>query len=462
MSKKMLLYILLAITLVVSMLVGLSSCASAPPSKWTDIVYSGEDSKLLGGFSWVFSLDDTWEANDLELIKAEERKMFRIIDRTRFLISNFETIEFHPDGSLKSSYISKSTGFLTGQQINSTRNLETSSWERKGVDVRFALQNGSLYGEGKHNPETNIISGLLFSSDGYKIKFAFEYLGILGTRQNTLQSDFRTTGNSWTERGETIKVGNRMIAFTSINSYIGNSKILRIPSIINRALVISIRRDAFRNKQITSLTIPDRVNAGKDNRIEHHKNYNLLTNTTNPDIDGYDGINNIEDNAFANNPITRIVISGNIRISANAFDNKFAQVYDNNGKKAGTYIFNNGKWTWEDNKTTEIKVFDVANLPTITTQSTFNDPGVFAGSWRGTAMGYTAIAIISNSGWRLSIDGSLFDTGDFNRTGNTAVLYSNNLEGVNVGTANAISATQIQVILNSNSDAPGTYMMTKQ
>jgi len=97
-----------------------------------------------------------------------------------------------------------------------------------------------------------------------------------------------------------------------------------------------------------------------------------------------------------------------------------------------------------------------------TTPTFNNDAGDLAGRWRGTVMGQTATIVVSNSGWTLSIPTlSYSDTGNFNRNGNSAVLYSSS-NGRNVGTANIISATQMQIVLNANSDAPGTYTVTKQ
>jgi len=97
----------------------------------------------------------------------------------------------------------------------------------------------------------------------------------------------------------------------------------------------------------------------------------------------------------------------------------------------------------------------------LTTPSFNNDAGDLAGTWRGIVMNNTAIVVISNSGWRLNIPGlSYEDFGSFNRNGNSANLYSIKF-GMNVGNANIINNTQIQVIMNSNTAAPGSYLMTR-
>jgi hypothetical protein len=47
------------------------------------------------------------------------------------------------------------------------------------------------------------------------------------------------------------------------------------------------------------------------------------------------------------NQLSSITMPANVRISADAIDNGFAAFYDNNGKKAGTYIHVGGKWTYK-------------------------------------------------------------------------------------------------------------------
>lgn len=97
-----------------------------------------------------------------------------------------------------------------------------------------------------------------------------------------------------------------------------------------------------------------------------------------------------------------------------------------------------------------------------TTPTHNNDPGELAGTWKGTVMGHTATITVSSSGWTLSIPSlSYAATGSFDRNGNSATLYSNS-SGENLGTANILSSNSVQLVLNSNSDAPGTYTLTRQ
>ena len=92
-----------------------------------------------------------------------------------------------------------------------------------------------------------------------------------------------------------------------------------------------------------------------------------------------------------------------------------------------------------------------------------NDAGELAGTWNGTVMGYTATVTVSNSGWILSIPSlSYADTGSFHRNGNSAILYSSSNGKNVVGTANIINSNSVQLVLNNNSAAPGTYTLTRQ
>ena len=50
---------------------------------------------------------------------------------------------------------------------------------------------------------------------------------------------------------------------------------------------------------------------------------------------------------------------------------------------------------------------------------------------------------------------------NMNRNGNSAVLYSSST-GKNLGTANIIDSNTVQLVLNNNSDAPGTYTLTRE
>ena len=86
-----------------------------------------------------------------------------------------------------------------------------------------------------------------------------------------------------------------------------------------------------------------------------------------------------------------------------------------------------------------------------------NDAGSFAGYWSGFFHSEIVTIQVSNSGWAQHVRGyPNYDTGSFNRTGNTATLYSNVLR-VEVGTVTIMDNNILQVYLNSHAEYPGTY-----
>jgi len=117
-----------------------------------------------------------------------------------------------------------------------------------------------------------------------------------------------------------------------------------IPSRIQGQAVTTIGYEAFREKQLTNVTIPNNVNM-----IERVAFYdNQLASVTIPNSVTYIGYG-----AFIDNQLVSITIGANVNISEPesdgsrfpAFDNDFDTAYINNGKQAGTYTLNNGAWS---------------------------------------------------------------------------------------------------------------------
>lgn len=121
----------------------------------------------------------------------------------------------------------------------------------------------------------------------------------------------------------------------TITGYKGTSEDITIPETINRLTVTSIGADAFSNKQIKSVTIPNTVTsigerAFQNNQLETIEIPNQVTN-----IDSYAFANNnltsitlpenittISNSAFENNDITNLSIPNNVKsIAMNAFKN---------------------------------------------------------------------------------------------------------------------------------------------
>ncbi len=190
-----------------------------------------------------------------------------------------------------------------------------------------------------------------------------------------------------------------------IVAYSGTKKTVRIPSKINGMSIIGIEINVFNNrfyeKQLTSVTIPNSVTFIGDSSFygnqltsvtipnsvtfigEKAFANNQLNSVTIPNsvtfIDRFaffdnqltnviipNSVTSIGRGAFANNQITKIIIGSNVYLgnkleilyfyfseqfeyldNKEVFENGFDEFYEANGKKAGTYVFDNvyGKWS---------------------------------------------------------------------------------------------------------------------
>ncbi|MDR2159316.1 MAG: leucine-rich repeat domain-containing protein [Treponema sp.] len=130
--------------------------------------------------------------------------------------------------------------------------------------------------------------------------------------------------------------------------------------------VVSIGGSAFYSNELTRVTIPDSVTSIGDRAFS----YNQLTGVTIPDsvtsigrsafannkLTGVtipDSVTSIEGGAFSDNPLSSVTLPANVELvhdgAGHAFPYDFDEYYDDNGKKAGTYVYegkrNNKKWT---------------------------------------------------------------------------------------------------------------------
>ena len=170
----------------------------------------------------------------------------------------------------------------------------------------------------------------------------------------------------------------------TITGYVGSSKDVRIPPQIGKLPVTIIGKDAFKEKELTSVTIPDSVThigdrAFANNRLteiiipnnvtsierEVFQNnnltsltipkgvvsigrgafeYNMLTEITIPK-----SVTSIGSNAFAHNDITKIIIGHNVNLESDALPD-FNYFYEYILKKrGGTYTYGDYHWSPEDN-----------------------------------------------------------------------------------------------------------------
>jgi hypothetical protein len=97
-----------------------------------------------------------------------------------------------------------------------------------------------------------------------------------------------------------------------ITKYQGNAQDIAIPEMIKELPVVGIGYDSFRNKQLTSVTIPGSITYIGSNAFSN----NQLTNVIIPD-----SVTRIDNSAFRNNQITSVTIPKSVtEIGENAFE----------------------------------------------------------------------------------------------------------------------------------------------
>jgi len=99
--------------------------------------------------------------------------------------------------------------------------------------------------------------------------------------------------------------------------------------------VTSIGNSAFRKNQLTSVTIP--------NSVVSIGNYAFAENRLSA-VALSAGLVSVGNYAFANNQLNRVNIGANVEIEDYSFPGDFADFYDAQRRRAGTYTFINGKW----------------------------------------------------------------------------------------------------------------------
>ena len=120
--------------------------------------------------------------------------------------------------------------------------------------------------------------------------------------------------------------------------YTGSDKSVVIPARIGDVPVSAIGDNAFSFKDIESIILPDSI-------IEIERvafSGNKLKSITIPNNVIYIGLQ-----AFTGNPLTSITIGNNVELvggTYTSFPNGFDEYYNDNDKKAGMYVYSNGRW----------------------------------------------------------------------------------------------------------------------
>jgi hypothetical protein len=106
--------------------------------------------------------------------------------------------------------------------------------------------------------------------------------------------------------------------------------------------VTSIGNGAFFGNQLTGVTIPNSVTFIGDGAFSN----NQLTGVTIPN-----SVTSIGDRAFSGNRLTSVTIGANLAVEADeearTFDNGLSDFYNGNNRKAGTYTYEAGNWSYQ-------------------------------------------------------------------------------------------------------------------
>jgi len=130
----------------------------------------------------------------------------------------------------------------------------------------------------------------------------------------------------------------------TITKYDGKVKDVIIPekfkiSEKEELTVGAIGNEAFSNKELTSVTIPNGVTSIGRMAFHNNKLTNVIIGNSVTSINSY---------AFYSNKLTNITIGANVSIASLAFEGAFRTFYNRGGKKAGTYVLQGRTYTLQE------------------------------------------------------------------------------------------------------------------
>ncbi|GHV18617.1 hypothetical protein FACS189493_8110 [Spirochaetia bacterium] len=124
-----------------------------------------------------------------------------------------------------------------------------------------------------------------------------------------------------------------------ITRYTGTSKAVVIPAVIGGKPITSIGSGAFREDELTNITIPDGVTDIYGSAFYNNK----LTNVTIPNT-----VTSISSEAFRKNQLTSVTLPNNVSIDRDAFSENpgvgLEDYYKSEGRKAGIYTVIGSGW----------------------------------------------------------------------------------------------------------------------
>jgi hypothetical protein len=122
-----------------------------------------------------------------------------------------------------------------------------------------------------------------------------------------------------------------------ITGYRTNLKDAVIPNSINGLVITRIGTGAFMDKKLSSVSIPPAVEYIGDAAFTS----NQLSNVIIPE-----SVRTIGNQAFAGNQIQGLVIGSGVLVQLDSFLNNFSDFYNLNGRQAGTYVWDDGRWEY--------------------------------------------------------------------------------------------------------------------